>query len=58
MKSLKSNPVTGAREEPQLTEQQFGNLQSVEDMERYKKERSKFGRFYYRFPDGLKFIMN
>ena len=33
-------------------EQQFGNFQRTEDMEKYKRLRHEFGRFYYRFPDG------
>lgn len=37
---------------PIILEQQFGNFQRAEDMERYKKDRNEFGRFYYRFPDG------
>ena len=52
MTQLQSNPVISAREEPRLTEQQFGNFQKGEDMSRYKKERNRFGRFYYRFPQG------
>ena len=44
--------IIGAKEEPQLTEQQFGNYQRTADMESYKKERRNFGIFYYRFPQG------
>jgi broad specificity phosphatase PhoE len=51
MESLKDNPVYGVREEPRITEQQFGNFQNNE-MENFKKEKSKFGNFYYRFPEG------
>ncbi len=40
------------REEPRLTEQQFGNFQVLENMRKYKEERNAFGRFYYRFPNG------
>jgi hypothetical protein len=32
--------------------QQFGNLQNFENMRDFKRERSFFGRFYYRFPQG------
>ena len=42
----------GVREEPRLTEQAFGNFQNVEGVRYSKAERSRFGRFYYRFPDG------
>lgn len=38
--------------EPRLREQDFGNFQQVEEMEEVYKERQKFGRFYYRFPNG------
>ncbi len=51
MESLQDNPIYGIREEPRITEQQFGNFQNTE-MENYKKEKNSFGRFYYRFPDG------
>ncbi len=36
-----------------LLEQQFGNFQSEEYMKKFKNDRSNFGRFYYRFPEGL-----
>tara|TARA_B110000971_G_C19622301_1_gene325378 strand:+ start:179 stop:481 length:303 start_codon:yes stop_codon:yes gene_type:complete len=42
----------GVREEPRLTEQQFGNFQNVVDVREQKSERIKYGRFYYRFPLG------
>ena len=38
--------------EPRLREQDFGNYQNPESMEKAFVERQKFGRFYYRFPDG------
>jgi broad specificity phosphatase PhoE len=52
LRSLGDNPVVGAREEPRLTEQQFGNFQNAADMQKFKENRGAFGRFYYRFPDG------
>jgi broad specificity phosphatase PhoE len=52
MRSLGDNPIVGAREEPRLTEQQFGNFQNAEEMQKFKENRGAFGRFYYRFPDG------
>eukprot|EP01038_Epipyxis_sp_PR26KG_P004423 gene4423-6252_t len=52
MTQLTDNYLVSAREEPRLTEQQFGNFQKTEDMQRYKKERHEYGRFYYRFPQG------
>lgn len=44
--------IIGVREEPRISEQQFGNLQSVALMQEAKRDRNAFGRFYYRFPDG------
>lgn len=38
--------------EPRLREQDFGNFQDSEAMDSTLKERQKFGRFYYRFPNG------
>ena len=52
MKALEDNPLVIAREEPRLTEQQFGNFQHAQNMNIYKSDRSRFGRFYYRFPQG------
>ena len=40
------------REEPRLREQDFGNFQDVNLIKQFKKERPKFGRFFYRFPHG------
>lgn len=42
----------GVREEPRIAEQQFGNFQNVEAVIAAKEERSRFGRFWYRFPNG------
>ncbi|CAK9113916.1 Phosphoglycerate mutase-like protein AT74 (At-74) [Durusdinium trenchii] len=38
--------------EPRLREQDFGNFQDAQQMELVYRERQKFGRFYYRFPNG------
>lgn len=38
--------------EPRLREQDFGNFQNISEMDKVLGERQKFGRFYYRFPDG------
>eukprot|EP01006_Ploeotia_vitrea_P035554 TRINITY_DN65896_c17_g1_i1.p1 TRINITY_DN65896_c17_g1~~TRINITY_DN65896_c17_g1_i1.p1 ORF type:complete len:327 (-),score=111.39 TRINITY_DN65896_c17_g1_i1:45-1025(-) len=40
------------REEPRLREQDFGNFQKVEEIEECRRDRDKFGSFYYRFPQG------
>ncbi len=42
----------GIREEPRIAEQQFGNFQNVEEVLAAKEERARFGRFWYRFPNG------
>eukprot|EP00560_Eucampia_antarctica_P000858 CAMPEP_0197834252 /NCGR_PEP_ID=MMETSP1437-20131217/21776_1 /TAXON_ID=49252 ORGANISM="Eucampia antarctica, Strain CCMP1452" /NCGR_SAMPLE_ID=MMETSP1437 /ASSEMBLY_ACC=CAM_ASM_001096 /LENGTH=163 /DNA_ID=CAMNT_0043438801 /DNA_START=720 /DNA_END=1208 /DNA_ORIENTATION=+ len=39
-------------EDPRIREQDFGNYQDPVAMRRAKKERHKFGAFYYRFPHG------
>lgn len=38
------------REEPRLREQDFGNFQNLEKINRCRQERRLFGAFYYRFP--------
>lgn len=55
MKELKStltNPILYTREEPRLREQDFGNFQDPLLIQESKEERPKFGRFFYRFPNG------
>ena len=44
--------IIASLEEPRLSEQQIGNFQDVQEVLDAKAERSKFGRFYYRFPSG------
>lgn len=44
--------VVGIREEPRIAEQQFGNFQSHHIIQDNKAQRTDFGRFFYRFPDG------
>ncbi|MCU0308403.1 MAG: histidine phosphatase family protein [Thermoleophilia bacterium] len=39
-------------EEPRLREQDWGNLQVREAMQRQREERDRFGHFYYRFSGG------
>jgi broad specificity phosphatase PhoE len=43
---------TGAREEPRLREQDWGNWQDVEDIHRQRKARDAYGHFFYRFAMG------
>jgi len=47
-----ASQIVGIREEPRLTEQQFGNFQNVAEISAAKNTRIKYGRFYYRFPEG------
>jgi len=51
-KKLRSDQVWGIREEPRIAEQQFGNFQNVQDVLAAKRERRRFGQFFYRFPNG------
>ncbi|KAK9805474.1 hypothetical protein WJX72_000323 [[Myrmecia] bisecta] len=44
--------IHGYQEEVQLREQDFGNFQDAEGKQREKAERLRFGRFFYRFPNG------
>eukprot|EP00584_Thalassiosira_punctigera_P008792 CAMPEP_0172542400 /NCGR_PEP_ID=MMETSP1067-20121228/13013_1 /TAXON_ID=265564 ORGANISM="Thalassiosira punctigera, Strain Tpunct2005C2" /NCGR_SAMPLE_ID=MMETSP1067 /ASSEMBLY_ACC=CAM_ASM_000444 /LENGTH=299 /DNA_ID=CAMNT_0013328633 /DNA_START=109 /DNA_END=1008 /DNA_ORIENTATION=- len=44
--------VVSCLEEPRISEQQIGNFQNVHQVLDAKAERSKFGRFFYRFPSG------
>jgi broad specificity phosphatase PhoE len=38
--------------EPRLREQDFGNFQDPQQMQRILAERQEYGRFFYRFPNG------
>ncbi|XP_027367003.1 phosphoglycerate mutase-like protein AT74 [Abrus precatorius] len=44
--------VIGVREESRIREQDFGNFQVEERMKVIKETRQRFGRFFYRFPEG------
>lgn len=44
--------IIGVREEVRLREQDFGNFQEEERMKIIKQTRARFGRFFYRFPEG------
>lgn len=44
--------ILGVREECRIREQDFGNFQETERMKTIKETREKFGRFFYRFPEG------
>ena len=43
---------TRVMEEPRLREQDWGNLQDVEDIHRQRRARAAYGHFFYRFTQG------
>jgi len=47
-----SSQITSVREEPRISEQQWGNYQNEAVVRNARNERHGFGRFYYRFPSG------
>ncbi|XP_023746366.1 phosphoglycerate mutase-like protein AT74H [Lactuca sativa] len=51
-KSFPRKRVIGVREECRIREQDFGNFQITERMKIIKETRERFGRFFYRFPEG------
>jgi len=52
MSNFDGQSIISCLEEPRISEQQIGNFQNVNEVLTAKRERSKFGRFYYRFPTG------
>lgn len=51
LSAIPPDQVCLVQEEPRIREQDFGNFQDG-TMKDIKKERNRFGRFFYRFPDG------
>ncbi|XP_019170005.1 PREDICTED: phosphoglycerate mutase-like protein AT74H [Ipomoea nil] len=51
-KAFERSRIAGVREEPRLREQDFGNFQDREQMKIEKAVRERYGRFFYRFPNG------
>ncbi|KAL6989618.1 hypothetical protein U1Q18_015369 [Sarracenia purpurea var. burkii] len=51
-RSFPRNRIIGVREECRVREQDFGNFQEEQRMKVIKETREKFGRFFYRFPEG------
>jgi hypothetical protein len=49
---IPDNRILGVQEEVQLREQDFGNFQDAVGKAQEKSERLRFGRFFYRFPNG------
>eukprot|EP00887_Chlorella_sp_A99_P004932 scaffold4.g4932.t1 len=52
VQAFSPDQLVGVQEEVQLREQDFGNFQDAEGKQREKAERLRFGRFFYRFPNG------
>eukprot|EP00879_Flechtneria_rotunda_P027354 GHRR01029301.1.p1 GENE.GHRR01029301.1~~GHRR01029301.1.p1 ORF type:complete len:247 (+),score=69.39 GHRR01029301.1:374-1114(+) len=52
VKALSDEQVVGFQEEVQLREQDWGNFQAPGQQARNYDERLKYGRFFFRFPDG------
>jgi broad specificity phosphatase PhoE len=44
--------IVGVREEPRIREQDFGNFQNDDMKQVFMPIRERFGRFFYRFPEG------
>ncbi|XP_015693977.2 phosphoglycerate mutase-like protein AT74H [Oryza brachyantha] len=51
-RAFEAQRIAGVREEPRLREQDFGNFQDREKMRVEKEIRRRYGRFFYRFPNG------
>ncbi|KAG6701499.1 hypothetical protein I3842_08G168200 [Carya illinoinensis] len=51
-RSFSKRRVIGVREECRVREQDFGNFQVEEGMKVIKETRERYGRFFYRFPEG------
>ncbi|CAN0914331.1 Phosphoglycerate mutase-like protein AT74 [Linum grandiflorum] len=51
-KAFDREMIIGVREECRVREQDFGNFQVEERMKVIKESRARFGRFFFRFPDG------
>ncbi|KAJ8636562.1 hypothetical protein MRB53_010829 [Persea americana] len=51
-RSFSKKRIIGVREECRIREQDFGNFQVEERMKVIKETRERFGRFFFRFPEG------
>ncbi|XP_028087904.1 phosphoglycerate mutase-like protein AT74H [Camellia sinensis] len=51
-RSFPRKRIIGVREECRIREQDFGNFQEEKRMKMIKETRERFGRFFYRFPEG------
>jgi broad specificity phosphatase PhoE len=52
LKDFSPQHIVSVREEPRISEQQWGNYQNEAVVLKARNERHQFGRFYYRFPSG------
>lgn len=52
MEAFDPDQVVGADEDPRVREQDWGNYQDASQMRKVRDERSTFGSFYYRCPNG------
>ena len=52
IEAFEDDEVTGVRSAVQLREQDFGNFQSPSKINADLEERQRFGRFWFRFPNG------
>ena len=52
IEALDNSEVIGVKTAVALREQDFGNFQDPDKMKGDQEERTRFGRFYYRFPNG------
>ncbi|KAL8518159.1 hypothetical protein ACS0TY_009497 [Phlomoides rotata] len=50
--TFQKEKVVGVREECRLREQHFGNFQEVEERRKIKRSRVRYGKFFYRVPNG------
>lgn len=52
VEAFDDDEVTGVRSAVQLREQDFGNFQTPTKINADMEERNRFGRFWFRFPNG------
>ncbi|XP_047983234.1 phosphoglycerate mutase-like protein AT74H [Salvia hispanica] len=51
-RTFEKNRIVGVREECRLREQHFGNFQDLEERRKIKRSRVRYGKFFYRVPEG------
>ncbi|XP_016488288.1 phosphoglycerate mutase-like protein AT74 [Nicotiana tabacum] len=50
--AFSSSEIIGVREESRVREMDYAKFHNTEKMDEYKKERERYGKFFYRFPGG------